>query len=334
MNATPAPAADRPRRWGRLVAGNAAVTLVLLLGLGLAGEAYYRFIYDSTDSFGLTRACQRWFERHYHGNNFGVRDSVDYAHEPAPGRRRLTFLGDSFTAGHGIADVEARFANRVRQALGAEWEVHVLAANGIDTGFQVESLAAMINAGYDLDVLVLVYVLNDIADLVPEWGAILERIYAGQGSEPFWVRRSYLFNMLYYRWKAARDPDIAHYYGFVQAAYAGPLWDEQRRRLAGLHDLCRSQGASLLVVTFPFLHALGPEYPYADIHARLGAWWAGEGVPHLDLLEHYHDTPARALVIGRQDAHPNRRAHALAAEAITDFVRTQTGPPSPREEFP
>lgn len=306
-----------------MVLGNLLVLVALLALLGVGGELYYRFGVDSTDSFGLTRVCQRWFQRHYRFNNFGVRDNVEYAMARIPGTRRVTFLGDSFTAGHGIADVEQRFANRVRRALGPGVEVQALAANGIDSGEEIQNLAAVVQGGYELDTLVLVYVLNDVSDIVPQWGAILQRIYAERGREPFLVRHSYLVNMLYYRLKAARDPDIANYYGFVRGAYEGPLWDYQQQRLRGLHDLCRAKGARLLVVTFPLLNALGPDYPYRDVHERLNAFWSGLGVPHLDLTPAYAGRRARDLTIGRYDAHPNEAAHAIAAEAIVQFLRDQ-----------
>jgi hypothetical protein len=314
--------ARRPGLW-RLVLGNLLVLAGLLVLLGVGGELYYRFGVDSTDSFGLTRVCQRWFQRHYQFNNFGLRDNVDYAMTRAPGARRVTFLGDSFTAGHGIANVEDRFANRVRAALGPGVEVHALAANGIDSGAEIQNLTAVVQGGYDLDTLVLVYVLNDVSDIVPQWGAILQRIYAESGREPFWVRHSYLINMLYYRLKAARDPDIANYYGFVRGAYEGELWEYQQERLRGLHALCRAKGARLRVVTFPLLNALGPDYAYADVHARLNSFWAGLGVPHLDLMATYEGRRARDLTIGRYDAHPNEEAHALAAEAILRFLEAQ-----------
>jgi hypothetical protein len=285
----------RPFTVARLALGNLLVLLGLLALAWAGGEAYYRFVFDSTDSFGLTRVCRRWFQRHYVLNNFGVRDNVNYALECVPGRLRITFLGDSFTAGHGIADVEDRFANRVRQAHSPAWQVHVLAANGVETGAEMKSLASFLQGGYQADVVV-------------------------QRSEPFLVRHSDFINVLYYRFKAARDPDVADYYSFVRGAYAGPVWKLQQERLRGLKDLCAARGAMLLVVTFPFLHDLGPQYPYAEVHRRLATFWEGEGVPHLDLWPVYAAYAPRDLVIGRFDAHPNVFAHKLAADAIGAFI--------------
>ena len=302
----------------RLVLGNLGVFLVLLLLVFAAGEIYYRYIFDSTDSFGLTRICKRWFERHYQYNAMNVRDSIEYAFRREAGRRRITFLGDSFTAGHGIKNVEDRFANRIRfQSL---WEVHVMAANGLDTGEELNNLGGIVNGGYELDVLVLAYILNDISDIVPEWRQVVQRVYGDKDNEPWWVRSSYFLNTLYYRHKASRDPDVANYYGFVKGAYAGPIWDKQRQRLAALNDFCRAKGITLLVVTFPFLHALDNDYAYDDVHDQLNQLWVELNVPHLDLLNVYGKYQAKELIIGKYDAHPNELAHEMAAAPIKKFI--------------
>lgn len=308
------------RKWSELVLGNLLVFAALLLIIGTAGEIYYRFIVDTTDSFGLTRVCKRWFERHYEINGAGARDNIDYLPERNPALRRITFLGDSFTAGHGIRDVEQRFANRIRRSLGSGWEVHALAANGLDTGAEVQSLTSYVQRGYELETLVLVYVLNDISDIVPEWANILQRIYGDQQNEGFWVKKSFFINTLYYRFKASRDPDVSNYYGFLRGAYDSYLWEVQKNRLRSLKDFCDSKGVRLMVVTFPFLHSLGPDYAYKDIHGRLKAFWDELGVANLDLLDLYLPYRPGELVIGKYDVHPNEFAHRLAAEEIERFL--------------
>lgn len=305
--------------WPRLVAVNFLVFLLLSSVVLLGLESYYRFVYDSTDSFGLTRTTAEWWMRHSHANKMVVRDDVEYALARTPGRPRVTFLGDSFTAGHGIADVGDRFANLVRKDRPA-WEIHVLARSGLDTGAEVRFLQDTVRRGYELDRVVLVYCLNDISDIVPEWNAIIDRIKDKRDPPGFLVQHSYLANVAYYRLKAMRDPDVSNYYGFVRSAYAGTVWEKQRERLAGLKAFVDANGGRLLVVTFPFLHAVGPDYGFRGAHEKLGALWMELGVPHLDLLTVYGDLPSRSLTVGAFDAHPNEHASRLAANAIEKFL--------------
>ena len=307
------------RRAARLVAGNLLVLLFIGSICLLGGEIYYRFLYDTTDSFGLTKTTKRWFARHFEKNNAGVRDSVPYRGALTPGIRRVTFLGDSFTAGHGVPNVEDRFANLVRGML-PDREIHIAAHPGWDTGHQIEAVEDALARGYGMDTVVLVYCLNDIADIVPEWRAILERIYKADPPGSL-VESSYLLNVWHYRLKAARDPDVSSYYKFVIDNYEGPVWERQAGRLRRMKSDLESHGVRLLVVTFPFLHALGDENPCREIHAKLARFWEAEGVPHLDLLSTFDGMASDDLVVNRYDAHPNEAAHAMAAEAIAEFLR-------------
>jgi hypothetical protein len=85
-------------------------------------------------------------------------------------------------------------------------------------------------------------------------------------------------------------------------------------------------GGRLLVVTFPFLQALGPDSEYRPIHERLAAFWRSAGVPHLDLLHLFEGHPPEEITVSARDPHPNEQAHAMAAEAISAFVDEQLSP--------
>ena len=314
------PATPRPLR---LIVGNLLVLLFLASSALVGGEVYYRFWYNTTDSFAQAKVTQRWFRRYYHLNDKGVRDSMDYAARVAPGKRRVTFLGDSFTAGHGVPDVEDRFANRLR-AQRSRWEVHVLAKNGFDTGMHLMMLDNLAQWGtYDFDQVVLVYCVNDTSDMIESWQRKLGEIGAAMRTEGFLVKHSYLINTFYYRLKAARDPDLSDYYRCVFDAYTGPLWQQQQARLTELHNRIRAQGGRLRVVTFPFLHTLGPDNRYRPIHRQLDEFWRSLGVPHLDLMDLFEDHRAEDLMVNRRDPHPNERAHELAADAIAKFLDEQ-----------
>ncbi len=72
---------------------------------------------------------------------------------------------------------------------------------------------------------------------------------------------------------------------------------------------------------------LGPEYGYHPVHEALGSLWTSLGVPHLDLLGVYGDGrfAASELLVNEYDAHPNERAHAVAAEAMEEFLDDVVG---------
>ena len=308
------------RRPLRLLGGNLLVFSALISLLLPVGETYYRFFYDTTDSFGLSKISRRWFERHWQFNQSQVRDSVD-RYDPAlsPGRRRLTFLGDSFTTGHGVEDVEDRFANLIR-ARRPGWEVHVMAWNGVETGEQVSALNGTQQFDYELDLVVLVYCLNDVSDLIPGWKEKYIHLSRPPGRGRLLIDHSYLINTLYYRLRDRSEPDTSRYFDFVRDAYTGVLWKQQQDRLRAIHDEVRKRGGRLLVVTFPFMHSLGADYSFTAIHELLDRTWNAWQVPHLDLLGAYGTRRSTELVVNPYDAHPNEDAHRLAADVILPFI--------------
>ena len=72
----------------RLLAGNALVLTFLCAIVVLLGEIHYRFCFDSTDSFGLTKTTQRWFERHFQANPSGFRNTIEYLQQAPAEKRR------------------------------------------------------------------------------------------------------------------------------------------------------------------------------------------------------------------------------------------------------
>src|SRR5712671_4360218 len=217
--------AEAPARWRQLLAGNAMVLAFLFSLILLGGELYYRFFFDSSDSLSFTKTSRRWFLRYWHNNSVEIRDNIEYSLVLSGGTRRISFVGDSFTAAHGIRNVENRFVNIIRRAH-PEWEVHMLARPGLDTGDEISDLRYLTGKGYQLGQVVLVYCLNDVADLMPEWNGILLN---KQAEKSGWLlRNSYFVNTLYNRWQVSHNPLMKSYFGFVMGAYRGPLWQKQQ----------------------------------------------------------------------------------------------------------
>jgi lysophospholipase L1-like esterase len=295
-------------------------TATCIAGVVFGLELYDRFVRDDTDAFAVTKTSQNWFDRHYRLNSWHLRDDVDYAPLKDPDRRRITFVGDSFTAGHGVKNVADRFANRIR-ADEPGWDVQVLAIDGLDTGAELDYLRDAFARGYQTDDVVLVYCPNDIGDLLPRWRTIVDRLYADFEQAGFLVHHSYALNRLYFQLIASRSPELSGWYPDLAAGYAGAQWSEQARRLQMLAKLVRMRKARLWAVTFPFPQTLGPSDPFAPAYARLDELWRKLRVPHLDLRTALAGVDPAELVVNPDDAHPNERAHALAAAAIVEFLR-------------
>lgn len=316
----------------RLLAGNALLSLLLLSLVAVALEVQLRWLHDDTDVWNRSRVSRRWFERHWRENADGVRDDVEYARARSRGVPRITFLGDSYTAAHGVKDVGDRFVNRLRR-LRPGWEVHAFAYNGANTPEEIEALRRIAAEGYELDVVVLVYCHNDIDAQIPEFQALYRRVDLAPDALGPLLATSYAADWYYQRWRLARIAlgDGVPYAALRRDAYLGPAWEGAAFNLELLAREVAARGGRFAVVTFPWFQLLLAGDAVDPMHDVLARFWRERGVPHLDLLPAFRDLPADELVVNARDTHPSARAHAIAAEAMLRFLEAEVLPlPAPQ----
>ncbi len=309
--------AEQPK-WPALVFGNSLIFLFLASLSFLVLETYFRFVYDQTDAMAMTLVSGAWSARHFHLNSLGLRDNLEYTNALTPGRRRVTFVGDSFTAGFGVKDVENRFVNRIRRRH-PDWEVHCAAKPGLDTSTEVELMHNLtVSNGYRLDQVVLVYAINDIGELMTGWVEGYKKMLADPFRKSWLCQNSYFVNLFYLRWLRRKNAYMQKYYDEVEAAYHGRLWEMEKIGLLAFSNLTRIRGGRLLVVTFPYMDT---GLRFKSVHDQLDHYWKERGIPHLDLLATFSNFPPAKLMVNPNDSHPNEFAHALAAQAIDEFLR-------------
>lgn len=197
-------------------------------------------------------------------------------------------------------------------------ETHCFANIGFDTSHQLALLRRSFKQGYRTVRIVLVYCPNDVCDLIPEWHEAGKRIY-DRAAQLGPLRASYALDMLWCRWIAATDPDARDYHEIVLTGYSGAIWHQQTERLRELRELCRVYDADFAIVLFPFLHDL-EDKRFHQAYAQLERFCEQEDIPFLSLLPTLQNNAQEELVVNRYDPHPNERAHALAAEAVEQFL--------------
>jgi hypothetical protein len=218
--------------------------------------------------------------------------------------------------------VEERFGNIVRDLL-PHVEVHVMAANGLETTDQWELIRKLSEAdGYEFDKIILVYNLNDIANFHEQTLEIYRKIGGLETGLNFFTRNSYFLNRLYFRTKIKHLPEANLSYAYLNEAYHEEAWKLQKQLFENLHGYINERGWSLLVVTFPFVHSLG-DYEFRGVHQQLDEFWKSLEVPHLDLLEVFEKYTDKKLVVNKYDAHPNEFAHRIAGEEIYRFIQPE-----------
>ena len=299
------------------------LAIVTLLELGVA------LFYDTTDSFNRTNVSKRWFQRHVDAqqrvlqfrDGTGIRYRASSTFESPPAKTpHICFVGDSFTFGHGVPDLEKRFSDQIANDFAAadrHIQVSNLAKPGSDLLWCQELTRELFENDYDIDILVYVVCLNDIETFASGHMSF----YADIGStDPKWriFSETYFLNLVYFRMFQFTRPEIRGYYDFVREFYSGEPWNRMRDTLDELRDLCHANDCELRVAVFPFLHNLGEDYPFAEAHHTIVSHCDAAGIAAMDLRPALEPHIGKGLVVNPFDAHPNATAHRLAATAIRE----------------
>lgn len=307
------------RKSPRVFWANLGLSLWMFLAALTLVELYFAIIYDQSDSFNMTNVSKHWFMRHERLNPQGFRDEKPMMKSIPEGVRRVLFVGDSFTYGHGIKNVADRFSDRIERSLEAAQPGKFTVSNAGLCGVHILLIENMVEKivehGYQVDVLVYSVCLNDIDGFKESQTDMDQRLAVHSPSFPLF-RDTFFLNMLYFRIQQASQPELRNYYGDMAQFYESAAWDRMRAELDRFHDFCRDHQIDLRIAIFPFLHNLGPDYAFDVAHKRIAEYCRGQGIPCLDLKPVLQPHAAEGLTVNRFDAHPNERAHALAAEAM------------------
>jgi hypothetical protein len=320
-------------RRGKVAAIHAGLSVGMVLVFLTAAEATFALFIDRSDTFDVTNVSKRWFRRHLDAERhepLGNRDSEAFTKFVAPGKERIAFVGDSFTAGHGINNMADRFSDRIRSKLEAAKPGKYVVANLSEPGWETSQIEAFVRKllidGNDMHYVVYVYCMNDIEGFpkLTQSGGLdwktpikesLGEIYT-EAPRFFLWRDTYLYNWLYYRYLQARNPKSRSYFDALAECYRTTQWELLSKKLIQLRNDCREKKVELRIAIFPFLHQLGPDNPFLEAHAKIAAFCKEQGIRVLDLEPVFREHMAENLRVNAFDAHPNERANEIAAEAM------------------
>lgn len=311
---------DYPRRLRILHAG---LAVCMFFAAVTVAELYFAVFYDGSDSLNMTNVSKRWTARHVRMNPEGFRDARPLFPQVEGGRKRIMFVGDSFTFGQGVADPADRFSDRISAELERVHPGHYFVANvgvlGYCTAQIVPMVAEALERKYEMKYVVYTICLNDIDGFYAD----VNQLY--QTMEPrrptlFLFRDTYFLNLLYFHTQQYTIPELRMYDKMLRQWYAGAEWQRMMQSLQTLQATCRDAGVELRIAVFPMVHLLGPSYPLRDIHRQITEFCTAQGIRALDLepalTPHVHEG-LRASVF---DVHPGALAHRLAADALRESL--------------
>ncbi|MGH7162405.1 MAG: SGNH/GDSL hydrolase family protein, partial [Planctomycetota bacterium] len=267
-----------------------------------------------------TCSTRAWARRHVRLNAGGFRDSA-HAAEARTGTRRLLVVGDSFAFGWGLARCEERFGERLSARLadrtGAAWESMNASRGDSHTLDHVAMLESM--ARYRPDVVILLYVFNDIDYLVPVTPR--ENAPGGDAWAKLHPRRllfvnSYLFQECYVRLRLLR-------YRRRDAGGDDPYFDAAAldRHLDDVAEFAASaKGRGAVVRVAPFDPSVVASSRLRERYRRFVASAAARGIPVTSLESALDGRSYAELTVNAIDGHASALANRLAAEAMADAL--------------
>ena len=273
-------------------------------------------------------------------NHLGLRGR-DMSPTKTPGVVRVLCLGDSYTFGAYVYDSETWPAQleevlKERDA-GREFEV----VNAGISGFTiVDELDFLKEHGLDLqpDVVVLAFVLNDLADLTRRVSsremlkrASEEAAASALGPVKARLRQTAIYNGLfmlkaYFRRMSGSDPtiqevDIRHLLQKEYDARTLELFEQYRRHLVAMKTLLDQRKIPLVLMIFPYWEQVS-QGASDEAQRRLVAIASESGVTPLDLLPSYrrHDPRGRKFFHMPWDHHPSARGYRRAARDLANLL--------------
>lgn len=242
-------------------------------------------------------------------NSLGFRD-YEYSIEKPSGKKRILFLGDSFTLGWGVP-FDHTFSKQLEATLNKKDDSYQVINMGIGNYNSIMEVELFKLKGLMLnpDLVILMYFIND-AEPTPKRMSALGY---------FFKKHSYLYGFLFDRYsklKARFNKNFSwqNYYSQLYSRESANL-SANKKAIKELFDLCEQAGIKVLVVNIPELHKL-KDYPFSFAGEYIKSLALEADVPFLDMLNSFVDYGPELLWVSPEDSHANVKTNTIIAGQI------------------
>lgn len=294
------------------------------MGLGLVSvlitvvtlEAVFMFV-PKSHFVGYTLSSKLWFDKYWGAaNSLGYRDK-----EPDFSKPFYLFVGDSFTAGHGIKRTEQRFSNQV----GVELQKKNITAinigmNGSDTRQQFLNVLELIaQSGKKPEKIILQYFGNDIEAAAKEQGLCFTGFkphnHLPRLVKPL-IKGSYLINFIY--WSLPKE-EMKGYIDYLTLAYHdADIMNSHLQDLAKFVEFSQTNEIELIVVLFPFLQ--DTELSYDLFMQPLTHFFNLQGIKTINVTDLIQEIPLNDRVVHANDGHASVKVHGIVAKDLVKVL--------------
>lgn len=252
-------------------------------------------------------------------NSKGLRDA-EHTYEKPDSTFRILLLGDSITMGWGVAQ-DKLYADVLERQLNSrpplpsykQYEVINAGVGNYNTDHELYYLESE-GLKYRPDMVMVCFFINDGEIIKPP------------ASIGFLDRHSYLWAMtkgrldMIQRMMAVEKDYIAFYNDLYLPGSAERAAFE--KAFHKILQTCRENDIDPFVIIYPELHVTDEAYPFKRVHELVEEISVAHHAPVADLTPVYRGEIPESLWVAPDDAHPNARAHQMAADAIYEHLAT------------
>jgi lysophospholipase L1-like esterase len=291
---------------------NILLSIVSVFFTLLALEIAFYFI-PKTNNFGKTLGVEVWKRYYWNVNKDGFRDE-DFSKKNKK-KKKIVFIGDSFTVGYGISDPNDRFSNLVGSVVKDSFEFYNVGITGSNTGIKSEILSSL---NFKPDLVIYQYFVDDIVDsriLFDGTKPVLNPYKNYPPAITFLIQNSYLINYIYWLFPHFILPDYKNY---MEECYSYPaLATEHEKIISKLIADTKAKNIRLVFLTIPFPSL----YDYSNrLTKHIETLASDSGITVINVTAAVDTIPISEIIVNNNDIHFNERGHKIVANEILEKV--------------
>ena len=281
---------------------------------------------EKTFGSGFGPNSIRFNAEHVHLNTDKMRDREFSVLKPK-NTIRIAGLGDSFTFGSGVKNVNDTFLKLIEKKLNSQeernvqYEVLNFGIAGRDTEDELNILKEKA-LKYNPDIIIISYVLNDFKNVDPAV-KVSKKYVEIIPFASLWLR-NILYSYAIAEMKlnkiieklglktAPENVTLIEFESDINKRYNAALFDE-------IGKITRERDKKVVVVIFPVLYQL-KDYMFSEIHEFVRNASEKNGFFVIDLYNTYKEYDESEIIVNKYDTHPNELGHRIAADAIFESL--------------
>ena len=314
------------------IISNTATVLFSIFVIFMLLEVIFMFVTRS-HSADYTLASRLWYAKYWKPiNSLGFRDK-----EPDNNNPVILFVGDSYTAGHGLKSVDERFSNIVEKELnknGMKYTVINIGKPNLDSKNEYDE---MINFLYLTRIkpekIILQYCGNDIEGVAMNNGLIFDGFKPPANMNKFLMligSGSYLVNYLYFL--SPREHLGFSYVAYLTNAHKNDnILSKHKEDLKLFVDYSRINSIQLIAVVFPFLTDL--EMSEAMYLNDIVTFFQTNKISVINVSRLAKDLPVSERIVNINDTHASGKLNNIVAQEIIKKLEQPAFTPEVRQIF-